>query len=356
MMQATHKVLTASSILLLLVAAPGYSANIWAQERLKISQRTAATQANAQTTRKRERKRQSRPEPVSPATGSPPDSGEKTNSESLNQRLENSEKEIHQLKNEIQSLLAQVPMLSGLGTASRLWHSWDIWMLVWGCGILMGLVAGVFLPQRFRRRLRQTNTNDHSSTTGKSHVRITQLESRLNDMEKSVQKLQGSLPFQKEMAEKAKDLAGDAEENQAPMQVLSGTDPYASSQDQEKISLASISTLPPSQYLKAIHSATNVQQTCSANPDFRFPGKLVNVDKGRFLIISVADDLSERSLALPAFDRLGGADEFSYYKELFDCDRPVGGDIYVIQPATVSEDKLQGSWKLEVRGKLEIRR
>lgn len=131
----------------------------------------------------------------------------------------------------------------------------------------------------------------------------------------------------------------------------------SSETDTQSGSLLDIGIVPPSEYVAAVTSATVACKTTSTNYDFRHPGKLIEAEGGRFLILSLNDETGPYNLALPASDRLLGSDEFTYYyKNIFDCEQPISGEIYVIAPARMDEDTQQGGWMLHSRGKLQIRR
>jgi formylglycine-generating enzyme required for sulfatase activity len=58
-------------------------------------------------------------------------------------------------------------------------------------------------------------------------------------------------------------------------------------------------------------------------------------------------------LVLPRIIRFSSADTFHYfYKEYYDCAKPSAGEVWIIDPATVTE--VQGGWQLREKGKLEI--
>ncbi len=280
---------------------------------------------------------------------------------SIEKQAEEQANTINRLSKEVEQLKKQVES-ANKGIIPRFQNNWDILMAAAAFGLLMGLALNLILPRKFWKLLEKEYPIPPPSAP--NEFRFIKLENGLQELEKSVgiiyEKLRSFPPLQtggeeaKESANESADVSGQETSNE---QTDLNRDEYLyPTTSKEASALTKIGTLSPSNYKEAVTAVASVSKISSAQPDYRFPGKLVETNQGRFLIISIADGSAKQHLTLPAWDHMGGADEFDYYKDFFECDRPLGGTIFVVRPATVHEDEQQGIWTLSSPGKLEIRR
>ena len=229
--------------------------------------------------------------------------------------------------------------------------------------ILVGGVCGVFLTLLLRRRQESSQLEQLFELTNKT-AELKKESENLNGRLKLVEGLAKVIYEYLLTKETTKTAQPDNEtvpsasdDNSETLPKPDRIEPCSSETGTQSGSPLDIGIVPPSEYVAAVTSSTVVCKTTSTNYDFRHPGKLIEEEGGRFLILSVNDETGLHNLALPASDRLIGLDEFTYYyKNIFDCEQPVSGEIYVIAPARMDEDTQQGGWMLHSRGKLQIRR
>lgn len=229
--------------------------------------------------------------------------------------------------------------------------------------VLVGGVCGMFLAPLLRRRQELSQLEQLLELTNKTaelKKESDNLNGRLGLVEGLVKVIHESLLIKGATATAQPDNEIVRSANRENFEKHSKPDriePCSGETDTQRGSLFDIGIVPPSEYVAAVTSSTVVCKTTSTNYDFRHPGKLIEAEGGRFLILSVNDETGLHNLALPASDRLLGSDEFTYYyKNIFDCEQPISGEIYVIAPARMQEDTQQGGWMLNSRGKLQIKR
>lgn len=285
--------------------------------------------------------------------------------------LKNTQTTVRELRNEFQRLKETIatdlamlripPPNEGMG--DRLKSNWDMLTITTILAILVGGVCGVFLAPLLRRRHESSQHEqllELTNQTAELKKQSDHLNGRLGLVEGLVKVIHESLLIKKTTETTQPDnetvSSANGEHSEIPPKP-DRIETCASETDTQNGSLLDIGVVPPSEYVAAVTSSTVVCKTTTTNQDFRYPGKLIEAEGGRFLILSVNDGTGLHNLALPASDRLLGSDEFTYYyKNIFDCEQPISGEIYVIAPARMDEDTQHGGWMLHSRGKLQIRR
>lgn len=285
-------------------------------------------------------------------------------------QLQSTQITVRELRNEFQRFkesittdLAMLRIPPDEGMAARLKSNWDMLTITTILAILLGGIGGVFIAPLLRRGhessqneqlLELTNkTAELKKETDKLNGRLGLLEGLVHVIHQSVL-IKGTTDTVQPEEERAPSTNG---ENSPTPPTPDPIVNCSTAADTRSGLLPDIGVVPPSEYVSAIQSSTIVCKTTTTNQDFRYPGKLIESEGGRFLILSVDDGTSLYNLALPTSDRLLGSDEFTYYyKNIFDCEQPISGEIYVIAPARMDEDTQQGGWMLHSRGKLQIRR
>lgn len=312
--------------------------------------------SRAPATRTRSKSRTPQPRATPPPVVELPDSKQ------IDTQLQSHERAVNDLRAETEKLKKTTDEISAQGTAARLIKNWDILIVATILTALIGGVGGVFLAPRvwqlFEPSQREQLLTVSNSTTELKN-QSENLIGRVGLLEQMVNVIHQSLLLERK-TEAVQPRSGPVESAKDPSATRLSDNRLATSSTADSTSagpLADIGVIPPSKYVEVIRSSALPYKTIATTHDFRYPGKLVEADDGRFLIVSFKDGNNPHSLALPKFDRLSGSDEFNYYyKAIFDCERPIGGDIYVIKPARMAEDTQQGGWMLHSRGKLEIRR
>lgn len=91
-----------------------------------------------------------------------------------------------------------------------------------------------------------------------------------------------------------------------------------------------------------------------AKPDV-LRGSLIPEQEGEF-IITDGKNSDHAQFMLPKTTRLSSSQEYHvYYKDYYLCDEPSPGEIWVINPAVVISDAAIGGWRLQEKGRLEIK-
>lgn len=249
-----------------------------------------------------------------------------------------------------------------LAAASRSDNQWVILTVASILATVIGGICGVFLSPLFRRQVESAQREqllELSNKTAELKKESDNLNCRLGLLEELVHVIHQSLLSKgnTEKVEPDNETLPTAHDDDSTRLAQANQLADTTTNEGHNGLLASIGIVPPSEYLAAIQSSTVGCKTTTTNQDFRYPGKLIESEGGRFLILSVQEGTNLHNLALPASDRLLGSDEFTYYyKNIFECEQPVSGEIYVIAPAEMDEDTQHGGWMLSSRGKLQIRR
>lgn len=90
-------------------------------------------------------------------------------------------------------------------------------------------------------------------------------------------------------------------------------------------------------------------------PKFLREGILTVNNDGAFLLVKKRDISQERFWVIPRYPMFQTKDVFhTHYREFFECSNPSAGKVLIICPAEVVPSEVEGEWKLENKGRLEM--
>jgi len=253
-----------------------------------------------------------------------------------NGKIETAEKELTDIQNQIKQ--------SPVNTSD---YSWLISLIIGVAGVLgLGILLGglyLLLSKRIdkaiaaERALNQQSFERIRAKHDKFNALFAEHGKVMNDLERLVKLQHGKIEV---LEFKVK---GDNSARQLQSQPINEQPQFIKPEPQFPVSAEA--------YLNRVGNQAEM-----ATPDKFSEGLLVQDPSKDEEFIIVKDPTTADGLfyAMPKFTRFSMKSEYNlYYRTYYDCENPAGGTVWIIAPTIVR--RVDGGWKLEQKGKLEVR-
>jgi len=255
-----------------------------------------------------------------------------------NGKIETSEKALIEINDKITQLPANTSN-----------YGWLISLLIGVAGVLglVVLLGGLYLLLSKKidkaiaaeRTLNQQFFDRITAKHEKFNASFAEHGKVMNDLESLVKLQQGKIQtLEKRLKEGGGGLSG-----QMPPQPIIEQPQYIKPEPQFPVSAEN--------YLNKVG-----QNAEMATPDKFSEGLLIQDPNKDQEFIIVKDSATPDGLfyAVPKFTRFSTKSDYNlYYRTYYDCENPAGGTVWIISPAMVRQT--EAGWKLEQKGKLEVR-
>jgi hypothetical protein len=220
-----------------------------------------------------------------------------------------------------------------------------LWLLAGILGIGL-LVLALWLIYRFIKNIKSTIIQEHDDNSRN----FRRIEGKQSDQARELSELKATVRLLSDKIDKQKNYLADIN-NRISEPVKHSV------QTQQYLEPEPPVYKPEPQFPVSVENYLNKFRHQGQKATADFIGGLLIQDSNRgeeFLIVrdsSLADGLF---YAVPSIDRFSkGTDFTTYYQNYYDCENPSGGTVRILAPSIVS--RVDGGWKLEEKGRLEIR-